>query len=359
MKKQKKLVLASVLVLLCVVLAGCGTKEVNLNDYVEIETKGYNGYGNLDVDISWGKISDALKISKKDADEYKNLRQFFNANGISYTVDKKEGLSNGETVVLTWNVDESLISQKTNRTIVCDDSSFVVEGLEEVPLFDAFETLEVFFEGKNGKASAIISGGREGFQYDLNMKKTIMSGGNQYYNLSNGDVVVVEISIGKEIEALAKEYGSLPKEIAKEYVVSGLDENISSFADMTAEENAELEDLASWYLDNNILYSDDWSEYKLIEKTVHKKGLLCYVYEISKTNSDYKYYWDIVFTSVVRKGNGTLEVDPRTVYYPDDWSPSVRMRYMYEHYCGYETLEELKKDVSLIYGDALETGEIG
>ena len=140
---------AVVVVLLLCLLAR--PKTINLNKYITIEASGYDSVGTATATFDYdkfekdyhGKIK-LTKEAKKDAKELGELFGVKNASmsgdealalmkwGISGKLDKDSGLSNGDTIVYEWKVDDADLKSLVKNKVKYKDVKYKVKGLEKV-----------------------------------------------------------------------------------------------------------------------------------------------------------------------------------------------------------------------------------
>lgn len=209
---------------------------IKLDDYLTIEVNGYDGYGTAAVMIDWDgieeKYGDKLDYTSRGEKEFSWLDPMAVLQlSIRVSLDDVNGLSNGDILTYTWNVDEELYTYiKCNMKY--SDDSYTVEGLEEVGTFDAFADLEVHFNGISPYASLTYDYyGLQLTRYDFSCDKT--------EDLKNGDTVTVSIA-DRGVDYYINHYGMMPTSFEKEYVVSGLDEYVDSYEKLSEDFIAEL-----------------------------------------------------------------------------------------------------------------------
>lgn len=220
-------VLVALLIILLLIVTAKPT--IKLDDYLTIEAVGYDGYGSARVTIDWDgieeKYGDKLKFTSQGEKIFSWLDPMDVLQlSIGVSLDDTHGLSNGDVITYTWNVDEELYTYIKCNTKYKDDS-YTVEGLEEVATFDAFADLEVTFSGisPNGRLDYEYSGSQLS-RYDFSYDK--------YGDLKNGDTVVFSIP-DRDAEYYINYFGMVPTSLEKEYVVSGLDEYVESYGGLS------------------------------------------------------------------------------------------------------------------------------
>ena len=226
-------VVALIIILLVVLTA---KPTIKLDNYITIETNGYDGYGTATIVIDWDGIEEKygkkLKLTKQAKDELGwfavaidyidpvDVLQLY----IHVSLDETGGLSNGDIIEYTWTVDEDLYKYVKCKTKYSDDT-YTVEGLEEVGTFDAFAGLEVTFNGisPDGWLEYEYNGSQFGY-YDFNYDK--------YGGLKNGDIVTFSIP-NWGVEYYINQFGMIPTSFEKEFEVSGLDEYVASYESLS------------------------------------------------------------------------------------------------------------------------------
>lgn len=122
---KKRMAPAALAVVLALTLAGCGAKPVTVDPtpYLSVEFSGMSGEGTA----SWNFDSEGLAAAcGEDVKDAAGL-----AACVDGSLDKAEGLSNGDTVTFQWNCDAETAQQEHNAVLAPEDAAFTVEGLDE------------------------------------------------------------------------------------------------------------------------------------------------------------------------------------------------------------------------------------
>ena len=224
--KKIGIVLGSVLAAIILLTAFLVLKKpvLGTNDIGEIVSEGYEGYGSahfstISKEEFLKKYGKKIKYSK-DVPELMRISmgspaEYFYENCIdqgTITVTPKDGLSNGDVVIVKWVVDDPTLSSLFKCKIKGNEVEAKVEGLKEIGTFNAFEDVRVVFKGYEGHGTASIVTGKYDFYYSLDKSE----------GLSNGDTVTV--SFDEDTDYLIKMYGGVPNKKEKEFKVHGLDE---------------------------------------------------------------------------------------------------------------------------------------
>lgn len=250
-----------VVAVIAILIISAQPKKIDLRDYITVEFSGYETIGTArivyDEDGLEAAIAKALKISEKElksmddfsylfssGDSYKKFsdlracRQLINAS-----LDQSGDLSNGDTVTLTFDYDNEAAG-KYHVKFTGKEVTYTVEGLEDINIIDAFSDLKVTFSGisPSGQLSLEYSG-------DTSLVSIYDFSADSRYNLKNGDVVTITISV---YEDGLKRRGYKLKELSRTYTVEGLDEYIDSYSDLTQEfldyAKSEAQDLIKAYV---------------------------------------------------------------------------------------------------------------
>ena len=334
-----------VLLLFALFFASSGS-GINLNKYMSIETEGYEGYGKAKVSIDWEEIEKkyASKLSFTEAarDEYGMFISMMSPveilrENVHLKLDKSSALSNGDKVSYTWDINEERISK--------------------------YEKLELQFSGIAPNGEAIPQYHGNGITvYDFQLDKN--SG------LVNGDIVTVSIS-EDSVEKFVENYGMVPKEMKKQYTVSGLDKYVDRAAEIDAET---LKSLQAQAWDEYQELMTDWSSEASLEsfnfigtylltnksKDAWEQNRLYLVYLV-KSRINYSgssgsfnklndVYWFISFPNLLLKADGKVEVDdilngsmPLSRFYVDSGLSNGWFDTLKWYYYGFDSLESLYK----------------
>ena len=250
------LIIAIVAIVLVLVLH---KPTVDLNEYVIIETNGYDGYGKATYSVDGNKFmedyGDKIKFTNKFKKELKNASSedlwalslvginpendgdaielfstlFFTHGELSET----SGLSNNDVITYRWNFDgvtEDEIKEMAGYLgvkVKYSDIEYTVDNLQAVQAFDPFTGVSIVFDGiaPNGTAYIDVA---DGTDLDYTMDK--------YTELSNGDSITVTVQPRYGIDDYVSKYGKAPSSDSATFVVEGLGEYASSVSQIPAEE---------------------------------------------------------------------------------------------------------------------------
>ncbi len=206
-----------------------GAYTLDVNQYVRMEPYGYNGYAEVTPSFRRSEfLNDAAALLKGRADLRQNQAKELASLVESYLdTEKRKGLSNGDTVTLTWP--EEFRSQKNallkqyHLHLELDDLSFTVSGLEDPKAIDIFDGLGFEMNGNDGYAyfwshMDFVNDYSWSFDYAFDKED----------HLSNGDVIHVTAEFegygDYTLENLINDTGLYPESLEMSYTVEGLPE---------------------------------------------------------------------------------------------------------------------------------------
>ncbi len=253
--------------LVCLLLTGCGGNKLDMKDYVTIEYSGLNGVGEAKVLINEDALLlDAIGEPSSGVNGSLQYMQdvFIIMSAISYQVEPKEGLSNGDTVTVTFQLDNESLKEKDIQ-LTGETLTFKVEGLEEGTTVDPFKDIDVSFEGISPDAHVVVTNNAtDDFlksiryvaveQSDEDDTNWIAKDGG----LRLGDTMTLEARFDSE---KATKAGYIMKESRKEYVVEGVQRYAESLAELD-------NDMQSFLDDSKACVDENWEHYGSAMKDV-------------------------------------------------------------------------------------------
>ena len=375
------------------VLIATHKPTVNLNKYITLSAEGYNSIGTLDVEFDTDKLEKdygkkiaknfqkAMKNHEEDTYGLSNLAGSLYEGGetslfVTYcadgSADKTRNLSNGDVVTYTWDGVNEQTKKEAEELfgvkIKCSDVTYKVSGLTAVNTFDAFDGVEVEFNGISPDGSATVNTlptaeAAKGLYYKL----------DEQYNLANGDTVTVTVHSNRDdFSDCIEKYGAIPATTEKTYTVEGLNEYVTDSDGLTDSVLVSLQNQAQDVLNAYIAKSWD-SEcvtlkgmsylgyYILTPKNKDNYGVsqdvIILPYQVTSHNhfeddkgqvydADVSYYWYIAFRNVSKDADGNI-AGGLDDYYTANASFDVKTGLddgwweKYWSYDGYQTLDEL------------------
>ncbi len=217
------------------ILTSLGKTTVDMKKYYAIDVNGFNGYAKASMVTKTVDPYTALKAEgklKNSSSSYSALSYYAFFNDIDGELSKTQGISNGDTIELTFTYNKELAKQlkiKIKNTTI----KLKVSGLAEGTKVDPFDGLEVTFSGvsPNGKVT-VSNNSSDSFirrvSYTVDKKN----------RLKNGDTIVVTASYDEDF-AIENGYAVVATE--KEYKVSGLSYYLDDQTTVSATSKAAFE----------------------------------------------------------------------------------------------------------------------
>lgn len=217
--------------------------KINLNDYVSVSYEGYNSMGQarvtFDKEAFYSDYEEEIEFTKEaESSGYTEIYDLFDVSAaaalmdsVHVSLDINENLSNNTAIHLVWNCDDDLILEMFNCEIIYEETEYIIQGLEDLALFDPFENLQISFEGTAPEGTANLSSiDNSGVFQDMYFVCDTTSG------LSNGDTITVTLGgVGDPITYCADNFGCCPTATEKEYTVEGLSEYMTSLDQLSQE----------------------------------------------------------------------------------------------------------------------------
>ncbi|MCD8083529.1 MAG: YARHG domain-containing protein [Clostridiales bacterium] len=376
-KKRNRIILAAggaVLAILIVIgLAVLLIKpSINLNKYLTVSAEGYDTVGTAVVTFDRDQFEAdyekklSSKVGRKSSGSASS--RFLN-DCVDGMIDREDHLSNGDVITYEWFCDDDCALEDYGYKLKYKDVEYTVSGLEEAELFDAFDGIEVVFEGISPDGSASIEGSAtaaaaKDLYYELDRRK----------DLANGDTVTVTASgryTNDTIQYCIENYGMIPSSLTKEYTVTGLPVYLSALSDIPEESLAAMQSQArDVYLAH---MAKNWGEGETLKSFTYmgaylltnknsgsyrgNENILYLVYQVQVANSyvngssayqaTNNVYWYISFSDLLLSSDGTVTVDLTSYKTPGDrmeidsgvssgWFSTKKWQYY-----GYRTLADL------------------
>ena len=313
---MKKALAATLTLAALFAFASCSKEptKINVNDYFKYDLSGITGQGVVTYSI------DAEGLLEDNEEALDGCTEKKITNALQGAWDKEAEIANGDEIKFKWDLDTDVIEKKYNVIFEAEDVKVTVKDLEALPELDPFQYLNVTFTGtapqgvmnvENTLSSAPISGLRFNFDKENNFK--------------NGDVVTVTVTAGSnDATEYCKERGYTLVSDKKEFKVEGLDEYVTTKADLTDDMIKELSKQAE---DKFLSSIGDWEatldsvEYFGYYFVTLKDGVEAgyghynnnYLYIIlqpksTNPNETLTYFYYVRFQDIVKKADGTNEI---------------------------------------------------
>ena len=198
------------------------TIEIDLNKYTIITIDGGNGWAEAYGSIDWEQIANDYpgQIHTKpgtiymfpDTGMWHDLR-----SSVDVVFDKDTDLKNGDILHYNYRILQSGLMNIQNVKYTYKPDTYEVSGLVDPEPFDAFDGLEITFEGKNGEGKVVFNyKGKE--EFIQNYQYSAQNDGS----LSNGEQIVIYFD--NTYHDLVN-YNKLAPITEYEVTVGGLEEN--------------------------------------------------------------------------------------------------------------------------------------
>ena len=247
LKRHRTLAAAAVAVIVALaVLAGVAGSRgavIDLAKYTDVQFSGYNGAGTarveFDDDAFYYDVASAMArkgvirkstvrgaapdtIQSRMNDNWEDGAKIaLAADGFDYETDRSQGLSNGDTVTVTYRYNNSEVSKFKIR-FKGEDKQVTVNDLAEIEQFDAFAGASMSISGPDGYGELTIN--KTGTEEIYSQLQYIV---DKDQNLRNGDRVTVTIvnrSGESDFSEIGRTYGKVPAETSKTFEIAGLTE---------------------------------------------------------------------------------------------------------------------------------------
>lgn len=329
-------------------LTGCGSTEVDLNDYLNIEFSGFDGFGTAVVTVDLEQLAEEHADNISDDDKPGGLtnEEYIHASllsNVELSVDESRQLTNGDEMAVSWVVrNQEDLEESLDVTFTYEDVTIEVDDLVAVETFDAFENVDVVFSGfaPSGMASVNVSDSLiPAHSYTMDTMS----------DLANGDAIMVTID-ETVITELAISEGVVPAETERQYIVDGLAEYVTRLSEITDEAfedmNRQGQDAITAYV------AQEWDDvdtydsatplgyYLLTPKnadSVSQQNRVILAYQIN-TTENFAFNSYIEFYDLLKLEDGSVTFDIGNYSTPRG---SERFRHNDLTYLGYESLGQL------------------
>lgn len=330
--KPRILISAAALLVTGLALTGCGRTSVNLNDYLTLSCDGYDHVGLAAYSFELERMIMENPKAFGLAESYSEMEilgvEMVLSDAFSGSLDKTNGLSNGDTVTFSWNsINTSAIEDRYPVRLSFSDETIQVTGLEEAEIYDPFADITVSFEGiaPNGKVIINSAGAQvSGLSYTADRSS----------GLSNGDTITVSVSApsGGDLQSYLVNQGKAANATEQTYTVSGLASYIQALDELLADADTALDKHAQDTLQADI--AQNWSHpeqlqsitllgnYLLTPKDasiyVDNNNLLYYVYKVNALNqtTNVEYYYYASFSDIMLMDDGTCSYNLNSIQVP-------------------------------------------
>ncbi len=201
---------------------------IDLNSYVKVVFEGYDETGTAKVVIDKkaflkdyaGKLRWEDREDRQRGDPAEALFDSVKAQ-IRENEELENGCySNGDELEIRWK-NRYFANRIANADVSAENFRVRAEGLKEPGTFDAFEQLEVIYDGLDGEGRVIELWEHSGLErtYGLTYRVLARPEGGP---LRNGDTITVSVGDLETERNLIRQYGMKPLQMEKAFTVQGL-----------------------------------------------------------------------------------------------------------------------------------------
>ena len=332
------LLAAAVTLVIVFALNGGKSSTIHLSDYTKVTFSGVDGKGCADAqldyealayklaedmgidtslvkdfDLSDPNFSAIIKEGLDNADELMDIVSVL--LGIKVKLDKDTGLSNGDTVHITFKVNEKKAG-KLKTEILTDPMTAKVSDLAEVRDVDPFEDLNIHVDGVSPKAYIYCD-----TKSDEESVQDVAFTVEPADGLKLGDTVKIKIS-GYDEERFSDKYGVRFTKTEMDYTLENVDAYVTELAPL---ETAAIDKMKAATEEYVKQYFEDSARAKQIKGTDIK-----YVgyYLLTNKNTD---TWDsynkvyLVYSASVSSKEKPKGFKTKTVYFPVEYDDVKRL----------------------------------
>lgn len=390
------IIAAVVIVILGVAAIMMNSKPtIKLDKYLIVEFEGYDTIGKANVSIDWDgiekKYGKKIKINRKLLNEM--LKEEYGEFGFLYTTvaeqistesslemlkecigggfDKYTGLSNGDEIVYTWDIEQETVDKLFNCKLEYNEKSYVVEGLEKVETFDPFEYLTLQYSGVGPNGNVTLEN-----DTSSEMMKRIQFKIDKNSGLNNGDKVIVTASMSIAESDFVGMFGKLPSPLEKTYIVEGLMSYIQNNAEIPENLMEQMKKQSEDVI--RAQAAKNWVDYVTIDSLTYMgnyflskktgsygdENRCCLVYKVTAEESmettnnetvvettDVYYYVQYSNLLIEENGNGAVDISNYNIPYHSfrvetDVKSTGWFSYNYSFtFNGYETIDEIYNEI--------------
>ncbi len=322
MKKSKLGLVVGVFIGTMLMFTGCGAEKIDLNEFVTVETQGYDGYGTGKAEFDSGKLEEALMANGVDVSGTLNVIM-----AVSGAADKLDKLSNGDEIEYKWNIDKTAVKtfKKKYKILLCyKDFSTKVEGLKDPAEFNLGDYLDISVNGVAPKGSLYVKTSLNGFIVEADKKD----------GLSNGDEVTITVKpqmLDANVEELCAQNQIPVFDGTYKYTVEGLHNYVTSVSEIPSDvfeimkkksaeafEESKKDTCDCDGLFGNVYRHRNYDSYKLVavgiaepaDSFAYYGNSVIMVYELDySVHGDVKTYAYTEFHSIVDSNEGLSEDD--------------------------------------------------
>lgn len=318
MNKQKRNTVIICLLMLMVLLTGCGKKKIDIMEGLTVSFEGYDGYGTAKLENEYSWEAEAFEAAGiKNIDGFDSLGNALNIEmAVQYEMNPVSKLSNGDQVVVKASINETMLEGYKFQLLSEGEKTYTVTGLKEIEEVDLFENIDIEFSGIAPYVKAeIIDSNTDPYP---GVKRYILDKEN---NLKVGEKVILTVEYDEEKLHMAGYSAAVDK---KEYVIPELDRYVMSIKEVPQdtldkmsqqfEDALQAQVARSWDEKDSLKSIKYVGSYLLKPKDnqiVYDNNILYNIYKVSVENSEnkFEFYSYCRFTDIIILADGICSVD--------------------------------------------------
>ena len=339
------------LVAVIAIIGMMAPKTIDLTKYVSCSFEGYDHFGKAQVRIDFAEAADdfeeELGVSKRS--EISSAAITMN-ECVKVEVESYTDLENGKDFVIKFKIDNTLMKERYNCVLVCDEIVKKVKGLEELLAYNPFDDIRLDY-GNNIEYNSLIKAVYTGEYQDT--MQNIASVSTAAEDAYNGNSIVVKLR--KDAYWFATQ-GLYVTEFEKAYVLSGMNtyfglkvedveekglkDHVAEVKDMIMNANEQVTDVV--YRGAMIIEKKNKSGYA----SKNNQLILAYEVKVTDETGDWSYYYTTTFSDLLKAHNEKIDLaDKEYTYLTARKGWFVIYGTGFEQngvlYAGYRTLEEI------------------
>ncbi|MBQ3782058.1 MAG: hypothetical protein II838_01280 [Lachnospiraceae bacterium] len=289
-----------------------GSKEVNLNNYVTINFKGYEGHGIPIYDIDYLKLDATLsgsstEVPSEDADILnevlaKSEYHDFLAS-IACDFNKKTLLNTGDQITANITYDKKM-AQSLNISLVTSPITVIVSDLPSTRELNPFDDIALAFEGISPKGTVSV---------EVNSKDAVYEAltftCDKTKNIKNGDKITVTVNYESD-NYILDNYGYTLSATSQVFECNGLDSYLTNASNFTDTMLGQLQSAATGMISD---YQSELKNDATISNINYAGYYLLTAKKSVEDDMDYNIFYALYSATISSKNNS---FETTTVYFP-------------------------------------------
>lgn len=331
---KKKLLLAAVIAGAIGVLAGCGTKEIDLSKYLDVQFSGIDGKGYVtNYTVDKDKLEDAIREAN---DDLSNKEREKLMDSVELELKEFDELSNGDKVKIDIDWSERK-AERCGIKFISDEAEVEVTGLKEMKKIDAFKDIKIEYDGESPYLTIDVDNESDNeflkkCYYDVEYP-------DDNYYAKIGDKITITVNYS---EYDSEQSGYVPKEDSTEIEVkaSDADAYLDSADQVSDEELKTLAEAAKEAIEDDV-YDGTYSytsmmkeltgqtygwdfDMSTVNKTADCNVKKVELYKRKDAEDTYYYNYNYVILVMEHQISDAVNAGGATIYYAVEFSNAVR-----------------------------------